>query len=107
MKYGIRAELAGRFHSVIEFKPLSNEELLGVANGVLRNYKALLERNIEFENEEDLIEELKFDKIGCREIRHMFNSILEDAMFNIVESSENSTIKIKKKNGKFITEFLD
>jgi hypothetical protein len=28
-------------------------------------------------------------------------------MFNIVESSENSTIKIKKKNGKFITEFLD
>ena len=80
-----RPEFINRFDAVVVFKPLSKENLLGIAELLLQKLKAnLKEKGIEFvitENLKEKIVELGYDPtFGAREMRRVIQDKVENVL---------------------------
>lgn len=110
LKDFFKPEFLNRFDGIIEFKPLSKENLLSIVTLMLDDVNHLLaDQNIKIEADDDVKErlvELGYDpKMGARPLRRVIQEHIEDGIadYYLDNPTEKELIAMLKNNEIFVT----
>ncbi len=101
IEYGMIQEMAGRFSTIIQFQPLSVEDLYRIAtlrDGILSEYMRIFsllgcELNITEETVLNLCKEAYNEEIGARGLKTVFDRYFEKKLYSVLEKTRTELQK--------------